>query len=150
MSTTLCIVDVQPRFGAARGIVRDVVREIKLARRRKAGIILLEYDGEDVSYEELYKALYKYPFYDVVTKQYDDGGPEVIDTMQSQPYYDFNRIRMCGCNACFCVHDTAKHLLRSKLFGRIEIAEFATNCSHFDNSNNADECVAALKAMFRK
>jgi len=152
MGTTLCIVDVQPRFDAAEGIVLDVIKEIKLARKRKAGIVLVEYDGygDDISYEEVYKALDKYPFYDVVTKGTDNGGPEVIDIMQAQSYYDFNRIRICGCNACYCVRDTAMHLRDSDLFSRIEIAAFATNCHHHNGTYDSDECIDRLKRNIAK
>ena len=139
MATVLCVIDVQEKFSAAKFVVPEVVHQINLARKRKAGVLIVEY-GNDPSYEEVYNALKGYKDWMVVKKDDDDGSMEIMHAMDKNPIYRGHKVRVCGVNACACVQATAIGLHDSGLFSKIEIAEAATNCTH----GNSDNCVAGL------
>lgn len=142
MSIALCIVDVQESFRAAGNVVQSVVHQVKLARRRKAPIIILEYDGHEASYEKIYDALKGYDKWTVVQKYEDDGSMEVMQAMDRNPELRSDSIRICGVNACYCVKETAVGLHESGLFKKIELADAAISCTHdFD-----DDCIRVLRS----
>jgi hypothetical protein len=43
--TTLCIIDMQPGFVATPRALPGTLREIRLAKKRKADIVVVEYVG---------------------------------------------------------------------------------------------------------
>lgn len=151
MAIALCIVDVQKKFGPAAKVIKDTVHQIKLARRRKAVVIVVEYgyDGYDPSYIDIYDALIGYNNWAVVKKNSCGGGNEVIAAMDSNPSLQADKIRVCGVNTCACVRETVRGLKNSGRFEKIEIAEAATNCFHASHGVN-DSCMEQLKAMISK
>ena len=138
MATVLCVIDVQEKFSAAKKVVSEVVHQIKLARKRKAGVLIVEY-GNDPSYEEVYDALKGYKDWMVVKKDSDDGSMEVMHAMDKHPRFRGMKVRVCGVNACACVKATAIGLRDSGLFSKIEVAEAATDCTC-----NSKSCVTIL------
>ena len=148
MATTLCVVDVQPKFSSSKKIVNSVVDQIHKAKRRGDGIIILEYEGYGKSDKKVYKALGDYKKHVVMKKCTDDGSYETLDAMTADPdNFSFNRIRICGVNACYCVYQTALGLKSSGYFDRVEVASSATSCSH----NLAEsECVSSLIKAVKK
>lgn len=137
MKTTLCVIDVQPRFTAAKDILKQVLDQIDLAHRRKDGIVVLEYGANcpkggfgNFSYEPIYEALLKVPTdsWAIVKKFTDSGAGELIETMRTHKFA-FDRVRLCGVNACACVRATALNLKRSGRYKRVELASQAISCT---------------------
>ena len=128
MHTTLAIIDVQPKFSAAEKILDQVVRQIKLARRRSDGIVLVELGGPQ-SHDEIYQALHGYNRFVVANKNSSDGSREVIDAIYEN-HYALDRIRLCGVNTCACVLSTLRGLMALDVVQRIEIASDAVRCQH--------------------
>ena len=126
MHTTLAIIDVQPKFSAAEEILDQVVHQIKLARRRSDGIVLVELGGPQ-SHDEIYQALHGYDKFVVANKNSSDGSREVIDAIYNNKYA-LDRVRVCGVNTCACVFFTLKGLMALRVFKCIEIAGNAINC----------------------
>jgi nicotinamidase-related amidase len=142
MNTTLAIIDVQPRFEAAAHIVPRVVHQIDLARRRQDGVIVVELNGR--SHDEIYKALHGYNRHTITKKKIDDGSDNIIWAARSRNY-SLNRIRLCGVNTCACVKSTIYGLNKSNVFGRIEAAYDAINCTH----SYRQQCLEDLETAIR-
>ena len=139
MYTTLAIIDVQDKFLASKYIINQVIHQIKLARRRKDGIVLVEL-GEPRSYDKIYKALHDYCKFVVVRKESNDGSSEVIDAIYEN-HYALDRIRLCGVNTCACVLSTLRGLMALDVVHRIEIASDAVRCQH----NMHKACLTVVK-----
>lgn len=155
MKTTLCIVDVQPRFPAAEYILEPVIDQIDLAHRRQDGIVVLEYGANDpkrgfgnFSYEPIYEALLKVPTdsWAIVKKFTDSGAEELIETMRIHKFA-FDRVRLCGVNACACVKVTALNLKRSGRYKRVELSSQAISCTC---SNSCGRCLASVRDDLKK
>jgi len=77
--TTLCIVDMQIVFeNPAKKCLEEVCRQIKLAKRRNAGIIVLEYEGCGPTLPEIKQLLKSYKRKTYKQKTMDGGGKEVL------------------------------------------------------------------------
>lgn len=144
MYTTLAIIDVQEKFMAASSVIKRVVHQIELARRRHDGIVLVEL-GDPQSYDEIYRALRNYSGYVVTKKRHDDGSKEVLDAIRSNKYA-LDRIRLCGVNTCACVRSTAYGLIRSGFVRKVEIASDAVGCIH----NEDVGCLTALNRLVKE
>ena len=107
MRTALCIVDMQPSFRASALCLDAVLREIKLAKKRKALIVLLEYEEEEPSYKKILDSLADYRDVCYYTKDEDDGSSHVLRAIEGKT----KRVRVVGVNGCWCVDETARSLM---------------------------------------
>jgi nicotinamidase-related amidase len=131
MARTLVIIDMQPNgFTTAQNenVVRNILKEIKLARRRFAGIILVEYVGYGLTDIRIRHALNGYVRASTIHKRNDDGGAQVVK-IAKQRDYDLSCWRVCGVNVAHCVNATVttmRELLDPET--KIEVKKKACNC----------------------
>ena len=131
MTTALCIVDMQPDFAdTVDPVVDEVIRQVKLAKRRKAPIVLVEYKDEDIimgnTVTSITDAIGDYPNVSKVHK-YNDGGGNEID----EEFKNFSgKFRLVGVNTSYCICSTAVQL--HNLGRKVEVSKEACNC--YDHS----------------
>lgn len=103
---TLCIIDMQPCFEAAtKPLANRIVKEIAQSKKRREGIILLEYYSIGDTHKNIIRELKSYDRQTIITKRDDDGAVELLATAQSLRF-NMNHFRICGVNACCCVWET--------------------------------------------
>lgn len=129
---TLCIVDMQTEFPTHKPVIKQVLHEIRLAKKRNAAVIVLEYDDSGPTIEPIKKALENYGRVAYVTKMQDGGGEEFFDTAESYGF-NYNKVRMVGVNRSYCVFSTAREMVKdngidSRIDVDLEIAIDATWC----------------------
>jgi hypothetical protein len=124
---TLCIIDVQPYFKAARRVTAAVVKQIHEHRRMGSSIILVEYDPIKLGHssEEILIALSDYGRSIRVVKRYDDGSDEIADKAHDRKI-SLKNINICGVNACCCVKETALGL--AKMGCNVKLIKEASWC----------------------
>lgn len=126
MKTTLCIVDMQSKFRTHTQVIEGVLKEIRLAKRRGSPIVVLEYHPGGDTIEPIHKELH--PYSNLVAfaiKDRDDGSMEFLEAAEERGFTN-RRVRVCGVNGCFCVHDTVYGLLDAGLI--VEAANHAIGC----------------------
>jgi hypothetical protein len=108
--TTLYVVDMQPGYTGSLNIIDEVIREIRLAKRRKdiiAFVTLSANSGYGNTHPELIDAAkaggYKRVLY--TTKLGGDGSQELMALMDSVRT-PIKRVRVCGVNRSACVWNT--------------------------------------------
>jgi hypothetical protein len=111
--TSLLIIDVQDYFSTAAAVVEETVREIKLAKRRGASVVVAEYGPVSRCGRSNQRVLDELKGYDkaiFVTKTTDGG----------------------GVNRCFCVASTLSQIFdifrNNSQKVKIEVSEEGTNC----------------------
>lgn len=111
--TTLCVVDMQPKYPAALTIMKEVIREIELAKQRGDGIVFIELKPDDngKTHQSLLDVAHadKYSKIAYTTKTGGDGSNEFIDA--AAEWFPLKRIRICGVNRDACVMDTVRGLV---------------------------------------
>jgi nicotinamidase-related amidase len=110
--STLVIVDMQGDFPAAHwpNVIEETQHQIRLAKLRRDGIILVRYVDSGSVMEPLLNAIGDYPWKVTAFKKKNDGSREVMRAIQRNRF-DSTRIRVCGVNTGFCVLATIKGLL---------------------------------------
>jgi len=150
-TTTLVIVDVQPGFETAKHAVAGVLHQIKLAKRRKAGIIVVEYDiGEyGASLPEVRKEIGSYRNVVYTEKCNDDGSMEIIDAGETARF-NLRKIRFCGVNALYCVHDSIFGFLRMQKESKVEVAFDACFCDSAIGKKNFRKVKEMWKRIYEQ
>ena len=143
-SPVLCIVDVQPHFGAARNVVDEVVRQIGIFRKIESPIAVVEYKSAGETYHPVLSALEGYNKTYRITKDQDDGSEEVALALRGVLS---KRIVMCGVNTCFCVSDTAYGLVFNHGY-KVQLAEKALWCEYCDFGGGSS-CVQQQRIRLR-
>lgn len=117
MNTPLYVVDMQPGYPGSFNIIDEVIREIKLAKRRKdviAFVTLSANSGYGNTHPQLIDAAISGRYERVLytTKVSGDGSHEFIHLMNSvkEPY---KRVRVCGVNRGACVWNTVLGLIKN-------------------------------------
>ena len=115
MPITLIVVDMQPSFEAANepNTIVGVTREILEAKRRKWGIVFLEYKPTDEmgrTHEGFSSLIKGYRHKARVTKDDDDGSLEVVKALRRRGFAQ-HTLRICGVNTECCVTETVSGLL---------------------------------------
>lgn len=134
--TTLCIIDMQPFFSLRKKVIENVLYEIKLAKRRKAGIIVVEYKGGGDTHDDILSMLKDYDEKERVIKNDWDGSTGIIRACKKNKF-DTTKMRFCGVYRSACVYATVygmKRKLQKPTPIEIEIAINATGCTY--NSKN--------------
>lgn len=125
--TTLCIVDMQATFGAYEHCLDEVCHQVKLAKRRNAGIIVIEYRGSGPTVAPI-KDLLKYYRKKVYTKKNANGGGSELLAAAKRKGFPVNKVRFTGVNRSWCVFSTIVQYQNLSGGGKIEIATRATWC----------------------
>ena len=130
--TTLYVVDMQPGYAGSLHIINEVIREIKLAKRRKdiiAFVTLCANSGYGETHPQLIDAAKEGGYERVLhtTKLGGDGSQELIALMNSVST-PLKRVRVCGVNRSACVWNTVYGLVNFVPRGfKIEVACNATS-----------------------
>lgn len=125
--TTLCIIDMQHEFEKpAKRCLDEVCRQIKLAKRRHAGIIVVEYENCGPTFSRIKALLKPYKRKTYKKKGYDGGGLEVLSAARRKGF-SIDKIRFAGVNRSYCVSETIAEVI-ARHPGKIEIAIDATWC----------------------
>jgi len=131
MSRTLLIIDVQTGFRSAGDATmqKNICDEIRRAKKRKAAIIVLEYEGFGPTYLPIQQAIGDYQRFAVAQKGEDDGSEPVLQTAL-QRRFNRSRWRVCGVNIAYCVNKTVKGLRARIPNTDIEVKQDACNCRY--------------------
>ena len=94
---TLCIIDVQVPFHAAgrKSLLDNVVRLVKNAKRRRAGIVLVEFEGFGSTHIAIQQAIGSYEKCITTIKSDCDGSEEIIDACCKRGF-NTRKIVICG------------------------------------------------------
>ena len=94
---TLCIIDVQVPFHAAgrESLLDNVVRLVKNAKRRRAGIVLVEFEGFGSTHIAIQQAIGSYERCITTIKSDCDGSEEIIDACRERGF-NTRKIIICG------------------------------------------------------
>ena len=128
MPTTLVVIDMQATFISSTNPTAsvNVAKEIEKAKRRKAGIVFVEFFDCEPTHE-IYKKMVKgYKNVSIITKKRNDGSREIMRAIRRRGFNP-NRLRVCGVNSCYCVYSTVHSLLHRPSI-KIEVATEACSC----------------------
>ena len=134
---TLVLVDVQPSFHAARHrpTLKAIKREVKMAKKRKLPVVLLELpkdvDGNPHlrTHSTITRLLERYKRHTIVKKQNSDGSHELLIECH-RLRMERPRFRICGVNTDVCVLKTALGLAQYRPNSLIEVVQDACNSEY--------------------
>ena len=145
MSRTLVVVDMQAEFaGTAKKCEKEVVKEVQKAKKRGAGIVVLEYDGSGSTFESITKELKGYGRKAYATKHQDDGSKEFLKTAKKHGF-GTKKLRVTGVNRCACVLSTIDGIQKKQEKTDVEVAIKATWCMYPKDGRKDLKRVARLK-----
>ena len=127
MSTVLCIVDMQPYFKTHKKCLDEVIHQVKLAKRRKAPIVILEYKKCGPTHERILDELKGVKKVIIKQKEDDDGSREFLNAVKNIKY---KKVRICGVNACYCVYETALGIKAEGIKLELPSNAIACECTH--------------------
>lgn len=132
MPYTLCVIDMQPDFEAANGtrVIKNCVREIRMAVENGAHIVFLEFDGYGDTHPMLMTPVKKYKNAKIKFKRQDDGSAEVQEVVRKNGFM-IGRFRVVGINTDWCVRSTVHGLRKRFPNSFVEVVDDA--CSSDDN-----------------
>jgi nicotinamidase-related amidase len=125
MRSTLCIVDMQPKFPASDHILSQVIWKVEEAKKNKWYIVVLEYHNYGRTNAALRNILRGYKRKVYITKYDDDGSSEFAEAAHRNKFSLKNVIVM-GVNRGWCVRDTIAGLIDHGKINSILIAKDAT------------------------
>lgn len=130
MARTLLIIDMQEGFRSAQSLQLQerIAHEVKLAKKRGAAIVVVEYDGFGKTHVPIQEAIGDYKLQATVHKNRDDGSEEVF-IAANENGFDIKHWRVCGVNIAYCVNKTVSGLRGLMAGVDIEVKEDACNCS---------------------
>lgn len=122
MNIGLMVIDMQWTFPVARreSLKLNVRKEIALAKRRNAPIILVEYEDSGPTLPELLRTLNGYEHCYKITKNDDDGSTEILGVLAELPRF-VPKWRICGIHLEHCVWDTIMGLKNNLKKTKLEI-----------------------------
>lgn len=85
-------------------LLKNIQKEIKLAKRRRAPIILVEYKNEGETHKDIHLVLNAYP-YERVIKPHNDGSKEIFHCLLRK-FYSVPIWRVCGIFLECCISET--------------------------------------------
>lgn len=131
---TLIIVDMQPYFGGSQEpwLIKNVCREIREAKKRKDGIVVLQFDGCGRTDKRIIKTIGLYSHKAIKWKYDCDGSSIVISTMRKLKL-EMGSLRVVGVYTNACVKDTVLGL--SNALPKSEIVLVADACNHETRTN---------------
>lgn len=128
MPTTLAIVDMQQAFAASMNpkTVIAVGKEIEKAKKRNAGIVLIEYKNVGRTHAVFYEMLDGYENVARVLKGKNDGSAQFLRAAMKNGF-NTRKVRVCGVNTCYCVSETVTGLLDKG--AKVEVIKDACHCN---------------------
>lgn len=128
MNETLVLIDMQPRFDAARSrrTIKACQREIRKAMQECNGIVYVQYN-KWVIHKELRDLTLLYSHKAVTSKKQNDGSQQILRTLKRRGFSQ-TQLRICGVNAGFCVYSTVAGLRKLLPEARIVAVADAINC----------------------
>ena len=143
---TLCVIDVQVPFHAAgrKSLLDNIVRLVKNAKRRKAGIVLVEFEGFGSTHIAIQQAIGSYERCITTIKSDCDGSEEIIDACRERGF-NTRKIIICGVETNNCVMATLDGLDDLLPFSKKEVVAPACNVMGHNDSVNRK----AFKKMLR-
>lgn len=119
---------MQPDFPSSLDtfVIEGVLNQIRLAKRRKAGIVIIEYIGSGKTGNRILKSLTTYQHVICVKKSTNDGSRSIVNAI-SKHNFSKQCIRLCGVNTGACVFQTAIGLSNKFPKTIIEFVENACN-----------------------
>jgi hypothetical protein len=137
MSYSLVVIDMQKAFTAARRkrVLLNCEKEINKAIKNNCSIIFVEYFNCGKTIKKLTDLTKNYKKTYTVTKNNDDGSPEISCLFKSNRLPAKN-IKVCGVNTDACVLDTVCGLSHSNRFSKSIIDVIANAC---DTSYNHEQ-----------
>lgn len=142
-STTLCIVDMQPKFPAAKNVstVRGVVDLIHNSKQQQAPIVVLEYSGFGKTHYDIRQALDYYHNATYLIKDEDDGTNTISGHFGCLP----SQMILCGVNLDACVLRTAQGLLKRGVRVTVKV-----NACNTDTVQSRNRTLAEIIDLFFK
>ena len=143
---TLVVVDMQPFYTTDAATIKNVAREVSLARERNNHIIFLTVPYLSPLQEAPFKPTYPeilaevegYPsdLWQTAEKIFQDGSRIVFNTC-AWKHFPINHLRVCGVNTDLCVLDTVKGLLKANdpALETIEVVKNACNSNNPETDN---------------
>lgn len=130
MARTLLIIDMQVGFRSAKNLdlQERIAHEVRLAKKRRAAIVVVEYDGFGKTHDPIHNAIGDYKLQATVHKNRDDGSEEVV-VAANKNGFDVKHWRVCGVNIAYCVNKTVSGLRNLLKDVDIEVKEDACNCN---------------------
>jgi nicotinamidase-related amidase len=126
--TVLVVVDMQEYFDAANNekTLKEVKKQIQLAKKRNGPIIFLEYAESGKTKKELLDLVKNYKHKYIETKYNDSGADKIIRVIKRGKLGEKN-IRICGVNSDCCVLETTKDLITRLPKSKINVIKKACN-----------------------
>lgn len=126
--STLCVIDMQPKFEAAkcRSTTAQVVDQINLAKKQRDNIVLVSYNGFGPIDENVWNAAKEYRHKIHIFKDASDGSEQIVDACNDMGY-NTDRFVVCGIETDCCVRHTTEGLLWRLPQCKIEIPVKACN-----------------------
>lgn len=112
MRTPLVIIDVQNGFYGSDDpvLLKNIIREIRLAKKRESHVYLVEYEDEGRTLIELRRLLTGYRKTHILTKDDDDGSSWLLEAFSKLAEIP-EKIRVCGLYTTCCVAETITGLV---------------------------------------
>lgn len=142
---TLVIVDMQQYFVCVGSVehkmAADMCLLIQHAMANKWGIILVEYDGSGDTIKLILDTVSGYQHLEIVKKSEQNGGPEVIACLDSNPKWSMNLI-VCGIFGDQCVPDTVRGIFDNSDIVEIDVVTdliYPSYTSYYDEEDEGEE-----------
>jgi len=128
----LIVIDMQSdEFPASRDerTIAAVEREIRLAVENGWGIVIVEFDPNEVgsTNPRLMRLVDGYPRLAVVSKSTDEGAKEIFEAIIENGFWP-EHLRVCGCNSDACVLGTVQDYAEMVPSSHIKVIKDACNC----------------------
>jgi len=133
---TLIIIDMQTKFDVASSssTVKEIVRQVHLAKNREAPIVLVEYRGSGKTDPLIIEAIGSYRSFITILKGKNDGSDEVIEAC-TKCDISLKRVQVCGVYTSYCVRETVEGLLNKVPHCTVELIVRGCNCNQSDAIN---------------
>ena len=119
----LCIIDMQSPKNAWPGLVDNIIREVVAAKKRRAHIVVVEYNSPETT-TEIIKAIGR-AHYSKVVKRDIDGSRLVLETLKKEQI-DPKEVLVVGQSTRCCVLATLKGLRKALTPEKVTVVPDAT------------------------
>jgi len=144
----LVIIDIQTFFIGAfyrcqlDRLIKNISREINIAKRNKDVIIFVEYNPEHYgpTNATLRQLVKNYPFSIFIEKEFRDGSSEIVDLINTDDRLkNVNKLKVCGVYIEQCVKATVNGLAEKNVKNQIDLLLYSSEFGNFkDSFSNGD------------
>jgi len=127
-SATLCVVDMQPYFYASQEewLMENVLREIRQAKNRNIGIIVIEYEGCGVTDSRILRECMLHSKFVRLVKRESDAAPLILDAVTNHNF-SADKFIIAGVETDACITDTINGLSMLSPSSQIVVVADAVN-----------------------